>query len=38
MSLNKEDYEKKFENWVGDEESIKEEQSKLKWWKKNEKR
>ena len=28
--MNKEDYEKRFENWTGDEESIKIEQSKLK--------
>ena len=27
--MNKEDYEKQFENWTGDEEVIKIEQSKL---------
>ena len=30
MSLNKEDYEKKFENWVGDEESIRDEIKRVK--------
>lgn len=28
--MNKEDYEKQFEGWFGDEESIKIEQEKLK--------
>lgn len=28
--MNKEDYEKQFEGWIGDEESIKIEQAKLK--------